>query len=89
MVTPRVYELCKDLYPYNDFKVVGTNTQKRIVLTREEKRRHPVHPEDPEEIEWIEESKTIPRHYNSVIIDGTQYNVCALPDSSKRLIDMF
>jgi DNA (cytosine-5)-methyltransferase 1 len=75
VVTPRVYDLCKDLYPDNKFKVMGRNTQKRIVLTEEEKRKHTVHEDNPEKIEWVKESRTVPYHYKSVIIDGTQYNV--------------
>lgn len=81
VVTPRVYDLCKDLFPENEFKVVGENTQERIVLTDEEKQEYPIHEGDPDTIEWVLESRTVPRHYKSVIMDGTQYNVRILQSS--------
>ena len=75
VVTPRVYDLCKELYPLNEFDVVGTSDQKRVKLSKRERRRHPVHKGNPQEIVWGEESRTVAGHYESVLIDGVQYDV--------------
>lgn len=75
VVTPRVYDLCEELYPENEFLIVGEKTQEKIQLSKAEKRKHPMHANDPNSIEWVEETSTMPNHYRSVIIDGVRYSV--------------
>ncbi|KIP09557.1 hypothetical protein PHLGIDRAFT_116344 [Phlebiopsis gigantea 11061_1 CR5-6] len=75
VVTSRVYEICQELYPDNEFLVVGSSQQERVQLTAQQRRNYPIHEDDPDKIEWLRETRTIPNHYRSVLIDGVRFDV--------------
>lgn len=75
VVTPRVADVCRPLYPLNSFLVVGERSSKRAVLPPDVPRsKHAVFKDDPKRIEWVASSRTAPKHYKSVVMDGTQFN---------------
>ena len=77
IVTPTVYKLCQHLFPRKHLRKVSFNEDPLVVDPTPPKLSEPLLQHGVQaKCEWVKESRTdSPHHYNSVMIDGVQYDV--------------
>ena len=88
VVTPGVYAIAKHLFLPNLLSVVGT-TSYAPPAHRELLKDYPCHNRAIREIEWDQSTRTVPNHYNAVLLDGHRYEVrpvLFMLCSQKRLV---
>lgn len=80
LVTPKVYAIAERLFPIQHLqrvKMANNDLLVPVPSTPGPSQRHHAH-DAQMRCQWVEASETTSGHYNSVLIDGIQYNVSAL-----------